>query len=352
MTTSGSFSTASPVCSGRGTCLPISSLQSLALTGGLSPLQPSSPLLYSNWEAGRAFACRCDRGYGGPDCSLALCPRGDYSLVTGKQRTVLVLTVDASALGGLSAAAAAALAPPPAIFLAFMGATTKLPIALPSLTSSTCAAAFFGDGRLGVDAAASACRVAAPGQPSIFPGQQVLPGTLEVALSLAWAAAAQPPPVDNMFSHTGNPPLSAFFCAADPSSPPAYLSGLTCTLAFADVLALALGGGPDPPSLPSGVSYLLTIDSEAADSAAGLSTVGILRVTAGSPPTSLVFPSQPLSAAPTLLGQPSDNLYVSFAALGGHTRGASWSIGAQAAALNSSAAAAGGPPVVLAGPAY
>ena len=32
---------------------------------------------YSGWDKDAMYACSCDYGFTGPDCSLALCPKGD-----------------------------------------------------------------------------------------------------------------------------------------------------------------------------------------------------------------------------------------------------------------------------------
>jgi hypothetical protein len=322
------FSSAPAACSGRGACLPVTSLQSLALTGGLTPIPRSQA--YSAWEAPRSFACRCDRGYGGPDCSLALCPRGDYTGTMGQQRRALVLSISASGIGGVRSSPPQS--PPPAIYLTFMGASHTLPVSLPSLTSANCAALFFGDGELGVEAGGSTCRVAQGGDPSSLGPAVVPPGDMEITLSLQFAQAAVPPPVDNLFTHSGDPPLSAFSCTLDPSLPPAYAAGgLACTTTYADLNALTLapasGPGSTPPQLPPGVHYLVSIDTESHPTSSGLSTARVTKVVGGSPPTSTLYPPTPLSPLPAAVGDPADNLALAFGALAGHTRGATWRVG-------------------------
>ena len=44
---------------------------------------------YLNWDADAIQGCFCDWGYGGPDCSLKLCPRGDDPITKGGQGAVV-----------------------------------------------------------------------------------------------------------------------------------------------------------------------------------------------------------------------------------------------------------------------
>lgn len=73
-------------CSGNGRCLPMSML--------------NSTNTYSTaWDADKAHACVCDRGYGGVDCSQRLCPKGDDPLTTSQNDRVYSVSLYGSTIG-------------------------------------------------------------------------------------------------------------------------------------------------------------------------------------------------------------------------------------------------------------
>ena len=69
-------------CNGHGTCT--SNRQIAKTHGGLYDVKGHIPFVYNNWDADKIYACDCDRGFFGYDCSLRSCPRGDDPLTTGQ----------------------------------------------------------------------------------------------------------------------------------------------------------------------------------------------------------------------------------------------------------------------------
>lgn len=66
-------------CSGHGRCLSMAELALRAESNGDATdytygLDANNP---HTWDAHRVMGCMCDEGFGGYDCSLRLCPRGD-----------------------------------------------------------------------------------------------------------------------------------------------------------------------------------------------------------------------------------------------------------------------------------
>ena len=69
-------------CNGHGTCT--SNRQIAKTHGGRYDVKGHIPFVYNNWDADKIYACDCDRGFFGYDCSLRSCPRGDDPLTTGQ----------------------------------------------------------------------------------------------------------------------------------------------------------------------------------------------------------------------------------------------------------------------------
>lgn len=75
-------------CSGHGMCRSVSDIASGQLNarftdsaaGANSYAGVQSPFTYALWDAKKSFACVCDAGYAGSDCSMRECPRGDDPL--------------------------------------------------------------------------------------------------------------------------------------------------------------------------------------------------------------------------------------------------------------------------------
>lgn len=75
-------------CSGKGTCLSMRRLATLAtingepagFTYGRTPNKPST------WDANKIMGCLCDDGYTGYDCSLRTCPYGDDPVTVHNNR--------------------------------------------------------------------------------------------------------------------------------------------------------------------------------------------------------------------------------------------------------------------------
>jgi len=118
-------------CSGHGQCLTMAQLAAYAVSPGGDPLQGvtygANPALPATWDAGSSRGCRCDEGWGGPDCSQRTCPRGN---------DITLLEADAGALGAVQWLSCRALPglldpalPPPTITFSFRGAATPpLPV--------------------------------------------------------------------------------------------------------------------------------------------------------------------------------------------------------------------------------
>ena len=57
---------------------------------------------YLNWDADAIQGCYCDWGYGGPDCSLKLCPRGDDPITRGGRGAVVYALLSSDSGGSRS----------------------------------------------------------------------------------------------------------------------------------------------------------------------------------------------------------------------------------------------------------
>ena len=83
-------------CSGNGQCV---TLRALGLALGRFAYADGATYgaqrgrAYGGWDAEVLHACRCDAGFGGPDCSARLCPRGDNPLTGGQRAKAVTLAV-------------------------------------------------------------------------------------------------------------------------------------------------------------------------------------------------------------------------------------------------------------------
>lgn len=299
-------------------------LQAAATPGGLAALPPGAA--YASWEASRAFGCACDRGFTGADCSVRICPHGDSPYSLSQQRKAVVVRVNTGGAAALEAAR---------VRFFFNGATSDA-IDLATLTAGNCLARFSiagSDVALGLDAAASACRVARAGDVSAANGMPLRVGALEIALALAFSSSAVSSQ-SNIFAHDGDPPPAAFGCVADAALPAALAGSIFCEVAPLDVRALALRPDPvtgAPAALGAAVSYSLVVSDDGAFPATFVAT----RVEAGSPPVVTTFPEQVMSVgAAVAVGPAADGLFVTFGALWAHTRNAAWRVDVAVDALS------------------
>jgi hypothetical protein len=311
-------------------------LRALAAPGGVdTPLPPGSA--YSNWDAERLFSCVCDRGYTGPDCSVAVCPHGDSPYTMAQQRRAVVLRVDATGAGSVPAV-------PPRVRFFFNGGVSD-PIELAALASGApCVAALLRGGRVGLDGEGSSCRVARAGEPSSVDGSPVPSLWTEVVVAMAFPSTTRPF-FTNLFSHDGAPPLGAVGCVADPGLPAAVAAGVLCSAAWLDVDALEAAPAPGallPATLPLGVRYELAV----ADADSFPARVRVRRVTyGGGPAVATDMGVAPVTTAASQIGLLSDGVFVRWSAAWGHTHGALWVVGSAAGLL-------GTPQPSLAAPGY
>lgn len=173
---------------------------------------------------------------------------------------------------------------------------------------------------MGIDSTLSACRVARAGEASSVDGSLVASNTVEVTLALAFSSSGLSS-LNNLFSHDGDPPLSAFGCYAVDALGP------ECTVKLVDVLSMDLAPHPsthEAATLPRDVSYQIVVTS---DSGAYPPQIAATRITAGYPAVSQTFESSVItSSAGTPIGPAGDGLRVFFAAMWGHTRNAAWTV--------------------------
>ncbi|CAK4076050.1 unnamed protein product [Aphanomyces euteiches] len=146
-------------------------------------------------------------GFTGPDCSMRACPKNDDPLTTGQVYRTIALTVSAvgSALAGT-------------VSVTFNGFTFTMPANANSNSNSICASAVMTLGNV----VKATCTIS--GQDSTTQG-----ATYTIAF-LEWAHRNAE---NNIFSHSGNPPLTAFSC---------NVAGVTSnnspSCSFADVVSL------------------------------------------------------------------------------------------------------------------
>ncbi|KAH9102244.1 hypothetical protein AeMF1_021158, partial [Aphanomyces euteiches] len=191
-------------CSGHGVC---QTLANLAIAYGPQTIATGVGPTYTNWEANSMTGCYCDMGFTGPDCSMRACPKNDDPLTTGQVYRTIALTVSAvgSALAGT-------------VSVTFNGFTFTMPANANSNSNSICASAVMTLGNV----VKATCTIS--GQDSTTQG-----ATYTIAF-LEWAHRNAE---NNIFSHSGNPPLTAFSC---------NVAGVTSnnspSCSFADVVSL------------------------------------------------------------------------------------------------------------------
>lgn len=139
---------------------------------------------YSNWEADTFQMCVCDYGYAGPDCSHALCQRGDNPITTGDVNVEIDVSISAtSPLSG-------------SVSLTFQGVTADVPADGSASSTDACVSILK---YLPFDSEESTCT------------QSAIDGTTGSAtysISIVFDGAAE----NNLFSHDGNVVDADFEC--------------------------------------------------------------------------------------------------------------------------------------------
>lgn len=89
------FSDCPNACMAHGKCV---SMQDHAQNDVVArALTDAPPLVYNTtWDFDKINGCQCDSGFGGPDCSLKTCPRGDDPLTTGQLNEVQLVQCQTS----------------------------------------------------------------------------------------------------------------------------------------------------------------------------------------------------------------------------------------------------------------
>lgn len=200
-------------CNNRGICL---SMRDMSIYHGrdYDPKEASSGdgtgVEYSNWDGDAIMMCRCDPPYFGPDCSLskcgvaistcktlvfislyhtAHCPKGDDPLTL--DQTLYYFTIQVYSGFGLSGT----------LRVNFQDEITIFQLDAPS--SRQCVAALEGSGKF----KSVAC---------VF--LEISPNFYQYNVTvLEWPLS---PKENNLYSHSGNPPLTDFTCDASSAAAP------------------------------------------------------------------------------------------------------------------------------------
>jgi hypothetical protein len=322
-------------CTGAGRCLSMRELHKLnagfgnvprddggtVAAAGAPPRLPPPPGpptgadVYSQWDADKVFGCACNRGFDGPDCSLARCPEGDNPHTRFQQRPAVRVLV--SLPPDLAEAAAAGRTPLRLRFW-FAGQQSGA-IELASLSSANCLARFLG-GISTLSAARSACRVASgvAGAPSSVATSAASLGAGEVEVVLALGFTQGASQQTNLFSFGGAPPASLFGCYADPVTPSELRVSVLCRVSLVDVqglaqvfpsaVALAEAAAAGPPPQPVGHKVVLSPCIYSASTPAGLNAGQSYPLPSDSPSSSQTpstTPQASASAAPGSSASPS-----------------------------------------------
>lgn len=297
-------------CGGHGRCLSMAELQRLRAPLGTPPAGGA----YAAWDAAVSRACACDAGYGGPGCSLLLCPRGDNPLTAGQARPALLLAADAGAL--LAALPGASLA----VRLSF-GGFTSAAVPVRSATPASCAAAL--GAATSLDARGISCAIARPGERALSDPTATLGPTafeLVVALSFPPARNAQ----NNFFHADGSPAPGDFGCGWDVGAASAAAAATAaCVPSLLDTRTLTLsdGAGGPPPALGAGESLRIVL----ADADAVPATAIVTRTIAGSPDVLTTLPAANVTALSVALASGA-TLALSAGPAAGYTAGAVWTV--------------------------
>jgi hypothetical protein len=171
-------------CSGNGICMTI---QDLGKMYGLDYLQPGrggdgvGPE-YSNWDRSSITVCNCDAGFFGPDCSRIMCPKTDDPVsINQNARTIKIDVISNGAMQG-------------DVAFFFNGYYTTFSADAAQMNSRKCEEAF--------EALENVDRVACD-MSRLSTG---------ASYNVSFLSFPQMPQENNLFSHSGNPPLTSFTC--------------------------------------------------------------------------------------------------------------------------------------------
>ena len=136
---------------------------------------------YTNWDKAAGTLCNCDYGFLGPDCSQAMCPKGDDPLTDSQNYRQILLTIfDYSPFTGV-------------VGVSFQGDTTFISLASPS--SSDCETSFEASDK--------------------FDDVTCVYTDLEnhkISFAITFISWPKLPQENNLYSHSGNPAASDFTC--------------------------------------------------------------------------------------------------------------------------------------------
>jgi hypothetical protein len=160
---------------------------------------------YTNWDKGAGTLCNCNAGYFGPDCSQAMCPKGDDPMTDNQNYRQILLTVqDYAPFSGV-------------LGVSFQGETTFISLASP--TSSDCETSFEASEKFDD----ITCVYSANDDGD------------ELYFDITFVSWPRLPEENNLYSHSGNPSTSDFTCDITRTDP-----NTVCI--FSDVVTTQLRG--------------------------------------------------------------------------------------------------------------
>lgn len=330
------FSSSGGNCTGHGQCMSMSDIHKLNAgfgnTGDGSALMPlggaaSGDAVYRQWDADRIFGCVCDRGFGGPDCRLALCPAGDSPRTRFQQRRVV----------RMYAQVPAATNPSSLRFRFWFAGQQSSSIDVSTLTTENCPARIFSSITT-INESASSCRVVVGGRLDVVRNITIggsktsvvdsdgdlATGSFEAVLAIGFSTSVGGfSQQSNLFPFSGMPPISLFGCFVDTAYSTAELrASVSCRVEDVSVTALSIVQAGSA-RIPSGVSYNVAIQ----DPDAFPNKAVVTKIVAGDPELVTTFPPILLTTRPQGIRVSSnENLYLSFGSLWGHTKDATWKI--------------------------
>jgi hypothetical protein len=145
---------------------------------------------YANWDSVATALCNCDAGFFGPDCSQAMCPKGDDPTTDSQNYRQILLTVtDYPPFSGI-------------LGVNFQGETTFISLASPS--SSDCETALEASDKFDDVTCVHSTN-------SNYDDKLYFDITF-----ISWPKIPQE---NNLFSHSGNPSISEFTCDVSRTDP-------------------------------------------------------------------------------------------------------------------------------------
>jgi hypothetical protein len=330
------FSSSGGNCTGHGQCLSMASIHKLNAgfgnTGAGSELIPlggaaSGDAVYRQWDSERIYGCACDKGFSGPDCHLALCPAGDSPRTRFQQRRVV----------RIFAQVPAATNPSSLRFRFWFAGQTSSSIDVSTLNTENCQARILSSITT-INASASSCRVVVGGRLDVVRNITIggsktsvidsdgdlATGSFEAVLAIGFSSSVGGlSQQSNLFPFTGSPPISLFGCYVDSAYSTSDLrASVSCRVEDVSVTSLSIVPAGSV-RIPSGVSYDVTIH----DSDVFPNKAVVTKIVRGAPALVTSFPPILLTTRPQGIRVSStENLYISFGSLWGHTKDATWKI--------------------------